>query len=214
MIVPKKIKVICSVLCFLVPIVLNILSNRLAGLTSENFVINLLMNMVNTGNNYFEHTTNAWALTIQNSGSAKLERVIYMMIAFVLFYLYICILRKEKVEKQYLIKTEINTYIDFPFLVCLMTFSCVTMVMPEYWRFVTIAILFGGGIIIMCYNLNKFFLLTRLLQLLTVLVFALWIRNLCLYSDVPTMLLRSLAANPMTILVLNAIGSSINIVKF
>ena len=214
MVAPKKIKLSCTALCFLIPMLLNILSSRFSGLTTSNIFLSMLLNMVNTGNNYFEHTTSSWALTIQNSGSAKLERVIYMMIALIIFCLYIDILRKKTADCKFFSNKRVIQFMDFPFLSCLLTFACSTMVMPEYWRFVTIAILFGGVVFIASANLDYSFLFKRLIQILTVITFILWIRNLCLYSDVSTMLFRSFVANPIAVFILNTIGCGVDIIQF
>lgn len=212
MITPKKVKVVCSALCFLVPMFLNILSTKFAGLTSGNVVLNLMLNMINSGNNYFEHTTSSWALAVQNSGSEKFARLVYMLVALIMFCLYIYILQKKNNDDPNILNERTIQFIDFPFLTCLLTFSCSTMVMPEYWRFIAITLLFGGSIFIIANNKEINHLVNVALNLCAIIAMVLWVRNLFIYSNVGAMLTRSLIANPIVIFVLKLLGNDISVI--
>ena len=210
LVAPKKIKVICSFLCFFVPLLLNMLSSKFSGASSKNIFLNMLFGTIQSGNNYFEHSNSAWAIVAQNSGSERLARIIYMSIAALLFIMFMVIL-KEVNKNKISINEEINKIIDLPFLACLLTFSCVTMVMPEYWRFVSIAIIFGGCIFLVSSTITK--IPNRIMLLLSISSAVLWIRNLFLYSDVTVTIVRCLIANPIVIIFLKSFSEGIEIIQ-
>lgn len=208
-----KIRTLCTTLVFLVPIALSVLSNILSGISSKNIIIKLLINMINSGNNYFVHTTSTWALTIQNSGAGRYARIVYISFAFVMTFLYFKIRKKllnytfEKVNNN-----QILALLDFSFLTALLTMSCVSMVMPEYWRFVSITILFSGCIYFCCViSLQNKELIRNGLMIFGPLCLVYWMRCLFLYSDIGLMVLRSFFANPFIIGILRMFDKSIEL---
>lgn len=214
MIAPKKIKIAGTILCFTVPLALNVLSTRLAGVASGNIIIKILLSMVQSGNNYFEHTTNAWSITVQNSGSERLARILFMTIAVLMIVMYFVIVKNSNTKDKtgMITNKSLTSMIDFPFLACLLTLSCSTMVMPEYWRFVAIAILFGGTIYL-SYSENSRITVFQNIQLVFAAVaFILCVRNLINYSNLPLMIERSFLANPVLIMIFNLIGPGIEMI--
>lgn len=213
-----KMRLICSALVLFVPLALNILDSRFSSITSSNFIINIFLSMVNSGNNYFTHTTSAWALTVANSGSEKVARFFYIAFALLTVCIYFKIQKSKNVILAIKNKTEnenILSVIDFAFLCSLLTISCVPMVMPEYWRFVSILILFGGGFYILLPDFvgkTAALIIQKVMLSFGSIVMILWIRDLLLYSDVLTTLLRACISNPIVLLILNFTGKSIEII--
>lgn len=214
LIAPKKLKIAGSVLCFAVPLALNVLSTRLAGVSSSNIIIKILLSMIQSGNNYFEHTTNAWSITVQNSGSERLARILFMTIAILMIVMYFAVVKNSRnKDKNVLdVSNPLTAMIDFPFLACLLTLSCSTMVMPEYWRFVAIAILFGGTIYLSFSENSRISLFQNIQIVFAMVAFVLCVRNLIIYSNLPLMIERSFLANPVLIMILNTFGTGIEMI--
>lgn len=208
-----KIRVICTLLVFIVPIALNFMSNLLSSFSSGNIIIQLLINMIVKGNNYFEHTTTAWAVTVQNSGSERYARIIYVSFAFVMTCLYFKIKQNRNIKLLKITDNKkFSNVLDFGFLTALLTLSCMSMVMPEYWRFVMILILFGGGIYYFSImNFKKGKIIENTVLIFGPLCMVYWIRNLFIYSDLGIMMIRAFMANPIFVGILKAFGSNIEI---
>lgn len=213
-IISGKLRVFISAAIVLVPSTLSLLSSSLAGISSGNIIINLLINTINSGNNYYSHSNAAWALIVSKSGAAKAMKMLYMILAIYEIVSYFRWYRNKNnttTEYGYLRNVRI---IDFPFLCFLLAVACFPMVMPEYWRFAYLGILFGAAFYFYSTtiwgNLSGYVL--AFIRVLSIGILMLWIRDLFLYSNVGALLYRAFIANPIVIILLNEIGNGIGAV--
>ena len=209
----KKLKLPILIAGLLVPTVITTLSSMLRGVNPSNPVLNRLVNLINSGSIYYTHADAGWAVTVANSGAQQSFKILYITfaIAVVVLYFLFCRYLNETTDEKTLEIGKKSYSIDFTFLCSVYAIACAPMVMPEYWRFGCTAILCGGGLyaqtpVFMCKN-------DRLVRcgyfVFAFGMFALWFRNLTLYSDVVIGVTRSFVSGPLVSLILFGFDTSI-----
>lgn len=104
---------------------------------------------------------------------------------------------------------------NFVFFTILLTLSCLPMTQPQYWRFASLAILFGGSIYLGMEKTKDPYIISKRDYLL-IPAAGVWVvafRELLLYANVGVMFLRTLICNPFVLLTLRALGGSIEIIQ-
>lgn len=212
----KKMKLLMILMTLFVPGMLNILSARI-GSYSSNILINIIQRMIISGNNYFVNADAEWAQTVQTSGSQALQKIVYMSVALIFV---IASLTLQKRKKRYSLifnnhSNDVDVYADYVFYLVILTLSCLPMVMPEYWRFISVTVLCGSSIMLQYQRLtfkgddvNKIVkqVVFAAQDILALGCFALAIRNLFLYADFLQVILKTFICNPIVILLLKSMG--------
>lgn len=108
---------------------------------------------------------------------------------------------------------RLSLFLDYEFFVGGLTLAMVPMVMPEYWRFVSVIIVFGGVFYLLTKENTAGYPIAK--KLLTVFLIlaplcaALWGRNWILYTDGVQTLLHALICNPIVIILAKLCGISL-----
>lgn len=149
-----RLKIVSLAICFILNPLITAMYRFTSGLSGSNGVIVLLRSVTKKAYEYFNDTGSAWGLAVKNSGSQRLQKILYIGIAILMTILayrttnYL----KEKMRLRKISSRDRDVYrrvcimVDFAFVMGLLTISCIPMLMPEYWRFCAVLILFGGPI--------------------------------------------------------------------
>lgn len=207
-------KLISTAAVLVVPTVLELLDRVLRGVHGSNIIVEIVLKMIRMGNSYFHDDTSAWAQTIKGSGSAKVTKLCYMMITVIMLY-YLCLpygIHMGEIWKRK--KARLKSAENFAFFSILLTLACIPMIQPQYWRFVSVVILFGGSIYLRMANMKDLSAaqMQNVIFLPAVAANVLWMRELLIYEHVSVMLIRSLICNPFVLLILHGLGQSIEII--
>lgn len=176
-------------------------------ISTDNVFSRLLSNFINKGWLYYYNTEASWAIVSSQSGSIKAAKIVYVLIVSIIV-IYLVLYQRKKYYIDTFMNRELSVSLmrmsDCLFFMGVITFGCVPMVMPEYWRFAAIVILFGGIVFSTYYMIfraekigNQLFYVAALLA---VPAFLIWVRELFLYSDVASMIAKSFLANPIYII--------------
>lgn len=207
-------KIISIFAVLIVPSALEFLHGILAGVRSGNVLVNTLIKAVGMGNRYFHDETSSWAVTVKNSGSRKLAKVAYLAIALVMLYYFILLYGKQLEGMLKGSKSRQRSMENFAFFTLLLTLACIPMTQPQYWRFVSILILFGGCVYLRLGDSKD----PRIAKKLDYVFFPLvgtctfWIRELFLNTNIAGMFIRSLICNPFVLLAFKALGISFEMI--
>ncbi len=113
------------------------------------------------------------------------------------------------------VSERLSLFVDYEFFIAGLTIAMVPMVMPEYWRFVSVIIVFGGVFYLLTKkNAEGYPIAKKLLVVFLVLAplcAALWGRNWILYTDVVKTILRAFLCNPIVIFVTRLCGTSLEL---
>lgn len=163
---------------------------------------------------YFNDTNSAWGLIVQNSGSQRAMRYLYIALAIIICVNAAVLSRRKlwkKIEKDVAIvsySVKIKRIIDFAFTLGLMTIACAPMLTPEYWRFVSVLILFSGPI----YFVSKRYVKDKAFRFLNQSIFifilpcmVLWMREMRT-SDLLSLFLRPFISSPLIIFITDVIN--------
>lgn len=207
--ITSKIKWGLLVLIIMMKTIVGYLASFFSTIGGSNIVLKLVENMLIKGNRYYNNYNSAWAITASSSGSMRLMKILLVLECIIITAF---IFKRSSMSKSGVALSDFSSklyermkLIDYLFLVDVMGFACVPMHMPEYWRFLVVVILFNGVILLgneIDFTNNVFYLLRKCLFLITPLYFALWVRDLILYSKPLSMILKAFACNPV-ILILN-----------
>lgn len=202
---PDTAKLVAGFLMLGAPTFIEILNSNLYRLNTSNFLITLFANAVRKGYLYFNDTDSDWGLRVQSSGSQLLMRIVYISLA-VLFCVtaVVCFIRRfREKQSQLLIKDKLHKVYFFDLYTGFLTIACVSMLTPEYWRFVSAMILFGG-----CLYMYASRSSTRLVRYLINMIFllapcctALYIRSLYMSSEIKLLLTDQFFASPIVVLI-------------
>lgn len=234
-----------------IPNILQILSEHLIGVTSDNLILHTIFSAIKTANAYYTRTEAEWAISVAQSGSEQMAKVLYSV--FTITVLSIILLhwfarfRNEKsfgtrvkkclmmglsadqiVTTELIVDTDtmstvefesvsekLSFFVDYEFFVAGLTIAVVPMVMPEYWRFVSVLVVFGGVFYLLTKrNVEGYPIAKKLLVVFLVLAplcAALWGRNWILYTDAITTLLRAMVCNPIVIFIAKLCGTSLEL---
>lgn len=234
-----------------IPSVLQLLYGLVGDVTSDNLILNTLINVIKSANAYYTHTDAEWAVIVAHSGSEQVAKILYN--TFALTTIVIILLHwfarfrdvkplGNRVKKCLLmglgkngmmtneqcsnaVSTEIATFdsvserlslfIDYEFFIGGLTLAMVPMVMPEYWRFVSVLIVFGGVFFLLTKkNVAGYPIAKKLLMVFLILAplcAGLWGRNWILYTDGGKTLLRALICNPIVIFIAKLCGTSLEL---
>lgn len=135
----KKIVLVIGALGALVPNTINLLSNRIGGMTTGNTIINQMLYSLNRSNMYFQWGQGEWADTVRNSRYYKLEALFYYIIVGVLVLCFYYLYKKKK--KNGMLQNSFATEDIFTFYLTIATLISFTMSAHTYIRFVTPLIL-------------------------------------------------------------------------
>ena len=211
-IIPRKLKGIVALILLGTSTIIAFLYNILYRIQSSNFIVKLFVFAVQKGYAFFNDTSSNWGLIVQRSGSQRLSRIVYITIAIVMCISVVIIFRRSRknggttdviAEKRY------ENIIDLPFYTGLMAISCVQMLMPEYWRFASVLILFGAPIYLLgerCLARRTKWLFVNSVLLLTCVCTALWVREFIKEGVLLDMAAKSLLSSPIIVLVMDSLG--------
>ena len=210
-----KMKVVSTVAVLVVPFLLETLDRVLSGVYSGNIIVRTFVKMIRMANSYFHDDTSAWANAVKNSGAQTLLRIFNISIVVIMLYdLYlqhgipVDMMRQDRRGRN--VSME-----NFVFFTILLTLSCLPMTQPQYWRFASLAILFGGSIYLGMEKTKDPYIISKRDYLL-IPAAGVWVvafRELLLYANVGVMFLRTLICNPFVLLTLRALGGSIEIIQ-
>nr|WP_288720413.1 EpsG family protein [uncultured Blautia sp.] len=209
----KRIKWVLLIFIISMKFVVGYLSGFLGGISGGNVIVQLIVNMLNKGNRYYNNYDSAWALAAHSSGSMQLMKIVLVLecvIITIVMFKNLNILNEKvnNIEMTGLVKSRIN-FINYLFLIDIMGFACVPMYMPEYWRFLVVIVLFNGVIVMSdlkkMYSKNIIYYMQLLLVILAPIYFILTTRDLIIYSKIISMIVNAFFCNPITIWFWNAI---------
>lgn len=205
--ITSKMKWLLLVVVVIMKMLVENLSRIFASFGGANILFQLIGNMLNKGNRYYNNYDSAWAISVYNSGSMRLMKILIIIECVIITVFLFRFTKKAKTDTlQTSQRSQILSrvrFIDYLFLIDIMGFACVPMHMPEYWRFFVLIILFNGAVIFNeGFELEK----TGIIKLMRYILFAispfyflLCIRDLILYSKPLSMLLNSFLCNPIVI---------------
>ena len=111
------------------------------------------------------------------------------------------------------VSERLSFFMDYEFFVGGLTLAMVPMVMPEYWRFVSVIIVFGGVFYLLTKaNGTGFPIAKKLLWIFLILAplcAALWGRNWILYTDGVKTILHAMICNPIVVFIAKFCGNSL-----
>lgn len=173
---------------------------------SGNIVIDLLKTFARKADGYLNDTSSAWGLFAQRSLTLRVERMIDISFAVFVSLLILVIIKKgiSKLEGD---DQRIKSMRNYSFTVCLLTISCAPMLIPGYWRFYSLAVLFSAVPyfeVSTCGNKNMK-LLANAIFLVTPLSCAIWIKSI-LYSDLTALFVQPYISSPIIILIKDLFG--------
>ena len=212
----------------------------LVGIKSDNILLKMLLHIVESANTYYTGSGAEWAIAVSQSGSEKLAKLLYTafaitVVVLILIHYFSRLKEKKMVSKQHsLLETQENNeakgcesgenvafndiserlslFLDYQFLVGGLTLASVPMVMPEYWRFVSVLITFGGVFYLLTKANSKGYSITKkmlwIFLALAPVCAALWARNWIMYTDGLQTILSALVCNPIVILIVRLCGTS------
>lgn len=188
---------------------------------SGNPVITIVKNMVVKGSGYYTHVDADWAVTASKSGAVIVLKLLYLTLIALFTIVIYPILKKNKIERctsvydlicrifNLKLQTEQGElmYFEFVFYLFMMTFACIPMVMPEYWRFASVALVMGGPLYLhACVSDDTPVIGVRLTNLMlgvAALCCVLWFRDMYLYSDIVSMYTNTLFNSPVLVVIKN-----------
>ena len=154
---------------------------------------------------YFYDTDSKWGLEVQASGSETVFKILYISITAIICIIIFYIDKKNNsAENKDSIGIGLQKFNDFVFNIGLLSFACIPMLRPEYWRFTATVVSLSGG----CFFKSKLPLIRKQsTDILWIIAFgmgflcmALWIRNLFIYSDVLGTIEMSFVSSPILVL--------------
>ena len=146
--VQGKAKWIISALLVSSSSIIGLLYRNLYRIRSNNVIVAMIKFAIRKGYGFFNDTDSHWGLIVQRSGSQRLARIVYILIAFIICVSAVIVIlktRKEDTPDTYYDKNYSKFFMfvtDNGFL----TISCISMLTPEYWRFASALIVFGAAI--------------------------------------------------------------------
>lgn len=143
--ITAKLKIIFLIAVAFVTPIINFIYNTFMGITSNS----LITWVINRAYFYFNDNSSEWGLAVQASGFQTFQRIVYVSLALV-FCVYFILNSYQFSRKIEIINTDSKTanFQSFAFITGLLAISCVAMLRPEYWRFASALIIFGGIIYI------------------------------------------------------------------
>lgn len=156
---------------------------------------------------YFNDTNSVWGLIVQNSGSQRAMRYLYITLAIVIC-INAAVLSRKKLWDRIAFDAGIDKYerkikrmVDYAFTIGLMTIACAPMLTPEYWRFVSALIMFSGAIFFVnkkCFSGTIIGYLNYSIFLFVIPCMLLWMRELRT-SDLTVLLLQPFIGSPLIV---------------
>ena len=197
----SKVKIVLFALAGFFNVFSSLAGNLISRIQSDNVIVNLLKTLILKADMYYNDTSSRWGLTTSRSMSYRIERIANISFA-VLMCVIIVYISRTKEKRNVEIEKREKDLVDFAFVLCLLTISCAPMLMPEYWRFFSVSVLFSAivyyeaqkGSIVHVKNLsNCIFLITPVTSII-------WIREL-LNSDLRCLLIRPFVSSPLFIVI-------------
>lgn len=203
---PSKLKPICSVALLSSNLMVGILYNNIHRIGTGNIFTKLLSFAIMKGYAFFNDTSSTWGLIVQRSGSQRLARVLYITMAIIFCVTALLTEKRNNSNGQDSILNgdkRIHAMHNFDFYIGLVTIACVSMLMPEYWRFVSPMILFGGVIYMRAYtNSNHRSWKQYVINIVFLLMLpcaALWARDLLRGSEITALLMQPFVSSPILV---------------
>ena len=197
----RKAKTPVLIIGLIIPNIVVRLTPVLRRIDTRNVLARRVIDLFISGNSYYTHTDADWAITVASSGAQRLFKILYLSLAAAIVVLYYCYnhaLEKEDCTELREQGTK-GSMIDFSYYCSVLALACAPMVMPEYWRFGCSAILCGAGLFVLLPVYLKSY--GKTVQhgffVFGFCMFALWFRNLWMYSNVPIGVARSLLFGPL-----------------
>ncbi len=189
-----KLRRIALIFVILAPIALNVLETLVINININNPIWKIFKSMIIKGNGYYTHTDAEWSVVSSQSGSILLTKIFFIILIVAITYIAFKVINKLPSDTNSICSCK-KMYFTYFYYLCLITIACFPMVMPEYWRFASLVLVMGGPTFYeysKMYNGKIFNIDMRVyLYLPSIIIFVLWFRNMCLYSDVMEMLLNS-----------------------
>lgn len=171
-----------------------------------NIVVDLLKTFTRKADEYLNDTSSSWGLFAQKSLTLRIERLIDISFAVFISLLILFIIKKG-ISKLEVDDQRIKSMRNYSFIVCLLTISCTTMLIPGYWRFYSLAVLFSAVPYFeasTCGNKN-IKLLANGIFLVTPVACAIWVKMIS-YSDLTALLAHPFISSPIIILIKDLFG--------
>ena len=161
----------------------------------------ILLSVVNKAFNYYFDTSSSYGLRVQNSTRSAVARILYLSLVLLICLIEYRIHGRRKVALRDATK-ESGTFHLFDFMLGLMALSCIFMLRPEYWRFETAMVLFGGSIMLPWLQSRLKSAYDTILGCLTTFVaiccFAIWAYQLT-WIDLPSLLSKFILGSPLVV---------------
>lgn len=211
-------------ICAMVNVIVSFLYNITSSISSSNPIVTIIRELVKKAYWYMNDTSSENAMIIKSSGTQALRRYTTIALAAI-----ICILAYQaakyinyKIQTGTRGKAEFRRtlyMIDFAFSIGLLTISCLPMVSPQYWRFGSLLFLVAGPVFFefqklqgdarysndaVVFHFND--IIFKMALVLTLVVFAQWMRELWLYVNLQTLLLQPFVCSPFIMFFMRTIS--------
>ena len=203
---PRKIRWVVTIILLATPSIVDIMHSNLHYISSDNYLALLFRFAIRKAYVFFNDTSSAWGLIVQQSGSQRLARVLYISIAVLFCISALNIILKKIKTTDFKIDVGFDKILLFNFYTGLCTIACVQMLMPEYWRFVSALILFGSIIyfFVLKNDIGRLRIaLIKLSFLIMPFCTALWVRALFNSCVVTQLFYKPFISSPIIILVMD-----------
>lgn len=197
LLIPGTYKIIFAAAAAFVMPITDFLYTHLNWITSDTSIGQIIQMAIKKAYSYYRNDTSAWSIAVSNSGSHKLAKVMYIIVAVLLCLSTYAYQYKHKNNSRQSIKMR-----DFVFYIGIVTVACAPMPMPEYWRFVSLLIVMGGAVIPPLYA--RRFKGSGVFALATFacspFCLALWVRSI-IKCEILDLIYKPFVMNPLVILI-------------
>ena len=171
--------------------------------SNSNWLTSIIRTIIYKSYWFYRNYESSWAITVSQSGSQSLSKIVYIFLA-VVDCIVISMIQKTELsnkETETLSNTKgLSKYGDFCFCVGIVTIACAPMPMPEYWRFVSALIALSGPLLLFAIREKKqlYSQFYKLTYLVSPVALVLWVREL-IRCDYGELIIGVLFMNPLFI---------------
>lgn len=206
---PRRAMPVISIVLLFAGLILNVLHENLSIFGAGNAISNVFRLAIIKGYYFFNDTSSEWGQIVQSSSSQKLARIVYIAIAFI-FVLHM-LTQFHKQKKKNALRLDSNhgflAVCDFSYFAGLFAIACLPMLMPEYWRFASAMILFGGTMYFYILQKTKERSIGRVslycIYFLMPVATALWVREFLSQSNVFDLVIQAFISSPVFVVLRN-----------
>lgn len=133
--------------CFFANPIVAFLYDHVKRITSNRMVLVV----VNKAYRYFYNTSSAYAYAVSKSMRSTIARVLYLALVVVVCIFILYYDHQRELNQDYG-HVALNQYTMYIFVTGLFALSCSFMMIPAYWRFAMVVIVFGGCFVVAAFD--------------------------------------------------------------